>query len=51
MKVAVCDDERIWAEELDRLLKEYGNVRHLDIFISYYNNGVYGFPNGGIKRN
>lgn len=40
MKVAVCDDERIWADKLDGLLKEYGNARHLDIFITYYNNGV-----------
>lgn len=40
MKVAVCDDERVWADKLDGLLKEYGNARHLDIFISYYNNGV-----------
>lgn len=40
MTVAVCDDERIWADELDRLLNEYGNARHLDIFIYYYTDGV-----------
>ena len=40
MKVAICDDERVWVDKLDRLLKEYGNARHFDIFISYYNNGV-----------
>lgn len=40
MKVAVCDDEKVWAYKLDRLLKEYGNARHLDIFIYYYNSGV-----------
>lgn len=39
MVVAVCDDERVWADELSRLLKEYGNSRHIDIFISYFNNG------------
>lgn len=40
MVVALCDDERIWVDELESLLKEYGRVRHLDIFISYFNNGV-----------
>lgn len=40
MRVAVCDDEKVWADKLDGLLKEYGNARHLDVFISYYNNGV-----------
>lgn len=40
MKVAVCDDEKAWADKLDVLLKEYGKTRHLDFFIYYYNNGV-----------
>ncbi len=40
MVVAVCDDERAWAYELNELLKEYENVRHLDVFVSYYDNGT-----------
>lgn len=40
MVVAVCDDERVWVDELNGLLKEYGKVRHTDVFISYYNNGA-----------
>lgn len=39
MRVAVCDDEKVWVDKLDGLLKEYGHARRLDFFISYYNNG------------
>lgn len=40
MTVAVCDDERVWADELEDLLNEYGHARHLDVFISYFTNGI-----------
>lgn len=39
MVVAVCDDERVWCDKLNKLLKEYEVERHIDIFVSYFNNG------------
>lgn len=48
MKVAVCDDEKVWADKLDELLKEYGNARHLDIFITHYNSGVSLIESGNL---
>lgn len=40
MNVAICDDERVWADELSRLLREYGSARHIDVFASCYDNGA-----------
>ncbi len=40
MNVAICDDERVWADELSRLLREYGSARHIDVFASYFDNGA-----------
>lgn len=40
MNVAICDDERVWADTLNALLKEYGSVKHLDVFTSYFNSGT-----------
>lgn len=40
MNVAICDDERVWSEELGVLLKEYGNARHIDVFTYFFINGT-----------
>lgn len=40
MTVAVCDDERVWQEKLEKLLKEYSAEKHIDVFISYFSDGV-----------
>lgn len=39
MKVAVCDDEKIFREEIASLLKSYQNERKTDVFIDFFQNG------------
>lgn len=39
MKVAVCDDERIFHREITSLLRKFQKARGVDIFIDYFENG------------
>lgn len=39
MRVAVCDDERTFREELAKLLRSYQNARKTDVFMDFYQNG------------
>ena len=39
MKVAVCDDEKVFQKEITDLLQKYRHERNLDVFIDYYDNG------------
>lgn len=40
MKVAVCDDEKPWANEINSLLIEYSHARRIDVFSFYYDSGT-----------
>lgn len=40
MKVAICDDEKPWAIEVNSLLNEYSRNRHIDIFNFFYESGA-----------
>lgn len=39
MKVAVCDDEKIFHKEITSLLRKFQKARGIDIFIDYFENG------------
>ena len=39
MNVAICDDEKIWQNELTKCLNEYKKKRKIDIFIQYFSDG------------
>ncbi|MCM1525047.1 MAG: LytTR family DNA-binding domain-containing protein [Ruminococcus sp.] len=40
MKIAICDDESYWRENLSILLEKYGKKRHIDIVSDYFSNGA-----------
>ena len=40
MKVAICDDEKPWANEINSLLIEYSHTRRIDVFSFYYDSGT-----------
>lgn len=40
MKIALCDDERFWADELHSLLEEYYTVRRIDCCITAFSSGA-----------
>lgn len=40
LKVAICDDEKPWAIEVNSLLNEYSRNRHIDIFNFFYESGA-----------
>ena len=40
MKIAICDDEAFWINELQILLKEYYITRHIDIYVSLFSCGT-----------
>lgn len=40
MKIAICDDEAFWINELQILLKEYYITRHFDIYVSLFSCGT-----------
>lgn len=40
MKVAICDDEKPWANEINSLLNEYSQTRRIDVFSFYYDSGT-----------
>lgn len=40
MKIALCDDERFWTDELHSLLEEYHTVRHIDCYITVFSSGT-----------
>lgn len=39
MKVAVCDDEKVFHREITSLLRKFQKARGIDIFIDYFENG------------
>lgn len=39
MNIAICDDERIWQNELIKDLNEYKNKRKVDLFIQCFSDG------------
>lgn len=39
MKVAVCDDEKVFHNEITSLLRKFQKARGIDIFIDYFENG------------
>ena len=39
MNIAICDDEKIWQDELIKHLNEYKNKRKIDIFIQCFSDG------------
>ncbi len=39
MKIALCDDEKFWVDELRRLLNEYHSDRHTDYYITTFSSG------------
>lgn len=39
MKVAICDDEKVWQAALIKCLDEYSTERHIDIFKTCFENG------------
>lgn len=39
MNIAICDDEKIWQQELIRYLNEYKSKRHIDIFTTCFSDG------------
>lgn len=39
MNVAICDDEKIWQNELINYLNEYKNMRKIDLFIKSFSDG------------
>ena len=39
MNIAICDDERIWQDELIKHLNEYKNKRKIDLFIQCFSDG------------
>lgn len=40
MNIAICDDENYWRETLTVLLKEYKNNRHIELYITYFSDGL-----------
>lgn len=40
MKIALCDDEKFWIDELRNLLEEYHTIRRLDCYITVFSNGT-----------
>lgn len=40
MKIAICDDESFWVDELRALLKEYYIERHIDCYFSVFSSGT-----------
>jgi len=40
LKVAICDDEKPWANEINSLLNEYSQTRRIDVFSFYYDSGT-----------
>lgn len=40
MKIALCDDEKFWIDELHSLLEEYHAVRHIDSYIKVFSSGT-----------
>ncbi len=39
MKIALCDDEKFWVDELHRLLNEYYSARRTDYYITTFSSG------------
>lgn len=39
MKIALCDDERFWADKLHKLISEYNDARHTDCYITVFSSG------------
>lgn len=39
LKVAVCDDEKVFHREITNLLRKFQRARGIDIFIEYFENG------------
>lgn len=39
LKVAVCDDEKVFHIEITNLLRKFQKIRGIDVFIDYYENG------------
>ncbi len=40
MKIAICDDESYWREELSELLKKYSRLRKAEIYTTYFRDGA-----------
>lgn len=40
MNIAICDDENYWRETLTVLLKEYKSNRHIELYITYFSDGL-----------
>lgn len=40
MKIALCDDEKFWVDELRKLLDEYNSARHTDCYITVFSSGI-----------
>lgn len=39
MNVAICDDEKVWQEEIKRYLYEYGKSRRVEMFVQCFSDG------------
>ena len=39
MNIAICDDEKVWQNELIKYLEEYQKKRHIDIFTTCFSDG------------
>lgn len=39
MRVAICDDEKVFHKEITSLLRKYQRARKIDIFMDYYESG------------
>ncbi len=39
MRIAICDDERVVRNTLEEMIKEYGELRRIDIMIDKFQNG------------
>lgn len=51
MNVAICDDEKIWQNELIKYLNEYKNKRKIDIFIQCFSDGKSCYESKNDKYN
>ena len=40
MKIALCDDEKFWIDELRVLLEEYHTTRHINYYMTVFSSGM-----------
>lgn len=40
MNIAICDDEKYWREAVTVLLNEYKNKRQIELYITYFSDGL-----------